>query len=78
MMVFTSVTVTFIPPTLMTGLFGMNVKIPFADGWQEEVIPEDATNWERFEPYLPFTVIIIFGLGLSIGLLKLFRNKKII
>jgi len=78
MVVFTSVAVMFIPPQLATGLFGMNVKIPYSAGWEEEEIPEEWTAWDRFKPFIPFTSIICIGIGFSLCMLCLFKKQKII
>ena len=59
----------------------MNVKVPFYDGWIEEFVPvegEEVPGWERFKPYLPFTLIVLIGIGFSLSLLCVFRKQKII
>jgi len=81
MVIFTSVAVTFIPPQLITGLFGMNVKVPFYDGWIEEEVPvegEELNFWQNLKPYLPFTLIVVIGIGFSMTLLCVFKRQKII
>ena len=78
MVLFTSVAVTFIPPQLVSGLFGMNVKVPFFDGFEEELQDKNLSFWEKIFPYVPFISIVLCSILFASTLLCIFKTKKII
>ena len=69
MLVFTVATVLMIPPTVIAGLFGMNVTVPLTDWWiynEDDFIDRDPSWLEKqFLPILPFIIVISLGLLLS-------------
>lgn len=78
MLVFTVATVLMIPPTVIAGLFGMNVNVPLTEWWnfnEDDWIDEEPTWLEKqFLPVLPFIIVISLGVLLS-GILFCFMRK---
>ena len=69
MLVFTVATVLMIPPTVIAGLFGMNVTVPLTDAWaynEDDFIDREPTWLEKqFMPMFPFIIVISLGVLLS-------------
>jgi hypothetical protein len=69
MLVFTVATVLMIPPTVIAGLFGMNVTVPLTDAWaykEDDFIDREPTWLEKqFMPMFPFMLVISLGVLLS-------------
>ena len=69
MLVFTVATVLMIPPTVIAGLFGMNVTVPLTDWWiynEDDFIDKDPSWLEKqFLPMFPFIIVISLGVLLS-------------
>lgn len=78
MLVFTVATVLMIPPTVIAGLFGMNVTVPLSDWWiynEDDFIDRDPTWLEKqFLPMLPFIIVISLGVLLSALLFACMRK----
>ena len=79
MLVFTSAAVLFLPPQVIAGLFGMNVRVPFQDFFSDSRAEEELTFTEEYIiPYLPFAAIVLLAVLFSLTLFCLFRKSKLI
>ena len=76
---FTCVTVLFMPPQFLAGLFGMNVTVPFQD-FNEKIqeMIEEQPEFKGLYELLPFIGVILLGLLVSLFLFCCFKKFKLI
>ena len=78
MTIFSVLAIIFMPPTLITGLFGMNVNIPFQT-FGEDVDLHEKSLWYMMTTHNgPFFLIAIMSILLSGSLLLSFHKMNLL
>ena len=78
MTIFSVLAIIFMPPTLITGLFGMNVNVPFQT-FGEDVDLNDKSLWYMLTVHNgPFFSITIISILMSVSLLLGFHKMNLL
>jgi Mg2+ and Co2+ transporter CorA len=78
MTIFSVLAIIFMPPTLITGLFGMNVNVPFQT-YGEDVDLNEKSLWYVMTVHNgPFFTIALLSILMSISLLFGFQKMNLL